>query len=109
MRDGHMAQYEPYIQNFKKKKKDKKKKKGKSKGKRKEEGRRTESEQRERKKKEKKKVFRFSLRSTEIELSVFIEVRRKVDLRIASYAWVPKSWSFVKNSTRYGISYLEYF
>ena len=29
--------------------------------------------------------FRFSLRSKEIELSVFIGVRRKVDPRIASY------------------------
>ena len=43
-----------------------------------------------------KKVFRFSLRFTEIEQSVFIGVRRKVDQRIVSYAWVSKSWSFVK-------------
>ena len=41
-------------------------------------------------------VFHFSLRSMEIEPSIFIEARRKVDPRIASYAWVPKSWSFVK-------------
>ena len=44
----------------------------------------------------KKKVFRFSIRSTKIEPSVFIRVRRKVDPRIASYVCVPKSWSFVK-------------
>ena len=43
-----------------------------------------------------KKVFRLSLRSTEIELSVFVVARRQVDPRIASYTWVPKSWSFVK-------------
>ena len=42
------------------------------------------------------KVFRFSLRSTEIEPSVFVEARRKVDPHITSYVWVPKSWSFVK-------------
>ena len=38
----------------------------------------------------------FSLRSMEIRPSVFVGVRGKVDPRIASYAWVPKSWSFVK-------------
>ena len=40
--------------------------------------------------------FYLSLRSTEIKLSVFVRARRKVDPRIASYAWVPKSWSFIK-------------
>ena len=43
-----------------------------------------------------KGVFHFSLRSTQIESLVFVGARRKVDPRIASYAWVPKSWSFVK-------------
>ena len=38
----------------------------------------------------------FSLRSTEIGPSVFIGVRDKVHLRDESYAWVPKSWTFVK-------------
>ena len=49
-----------------------------------------------RKKKKKKKVFRFSLRPMDIEPSVFVGAIRKVDPRIASYTWVPKSWSFVK-------------
>ena len=44
----------------------------------------------------KKKVFRFSIRSTKTEPSVFIRARRKVDPRIASYVCVSKSWSFVK-------------
>ena len=43
-----------------------------------------------------KGVFRLSLRCTEIKPSVFVGARRKVDPRIASYVWVPKSWSFVK-------------
>ena len=50
----------------------------------------------ERERERRKGVFRFSLRSTEIEPSVFIRAKRKVDPRIASYMWVPKSWSFVK-------------
>ena len=41
-------------------------------------------------------VFRFSLISTEIESSVFVRARRKVDPRITSYTWVQKSGSFVK-------------
>ena len=52
--------------------------------------------EREKMEKKKKKVFRFSIRSTKIEPSVFIRARRKVDPRIASYVCVPKSWSFVK-------------
>ena len=32
----------------------------------------------------------------EIGSQVFIEVEGKVDLRDESYAWTPKSWSFVK-------------
>ena len=43
-----------------------------------------------------KRVFRFSLRSTEIEPSVFVGARIKVDPRMVSYTWVPKSRSFVK-------------
>ena len=57
---------------------------------------REERRERERERERGKGVFRFSLRSTEIELSVFIGARRKVDPCIASYAWVPKSGSFVK-------------
>ena len=44
----------------------------------------------------KRKKYCFFLRSMEIESSVFFGVRRKVDPRIASYALVSKSWSFVK-------------
>ena len=49
-------------------------------------------------KREKRGVEReiFSLRSMEIGLSVFVGARGKVDPRIESYAWIPKSWSFVK-------------
>ena len=38
----------------------------------------------------------FSLRSTKIGLSVFVGAQVKVDPRNKSYAWVPKSESFVK-------------
>ena len=40
--------------------------------------------------------FRFSLRSMEIRLLVFIGAKDKVHLCDESYAWVQKSWSFVK-------------
>ena len=40
----------------------------------------------EREKGKKKRFFHFFLRSTEIEPSVFLGARRKVDPRIASYA-----------------------
>ena len=50
----------------------------------------------DRERKRKKKVFRFSVRSTKIEPSVFVGVRRKVDSHIASYAWIQKPWSFIK-------------
>ena len=43
-----------------------------------------------------KRIFRLSLRSTEIEQSVFVEARRKVDQRIANYALIQISWSLVK-------------
>ena len=44
----------------------------------------------------KKKVFLFSLRSTEIGPTVFVGVSGKVHLRDESYAWAPKSRSFIK-------------
>ena len=40
--------------------------------------------------------LRFSLRSTEIGSQVFVEAKGKVSPYIESYAWVSKSWSFVK-------------
>ena len=103
MRDGHMAQCEPCIQIKRKRKLKENDKKRERKVKRKKERRRQTvreregGEKREREKgKRGKEVFRYSLRSTKIKPSVFIGARRKVDPRIASYAWVPKSWSFVK-------------
>ena len=53
----------------------------------------------ERREREKGKMiffFLFSLRSTEIEPTVFVGVRGKVPSRIKSYASVPKFRSFVK-------------
>ena len=38
----------------------------------------------------------FFLRSMKIEQQVFVGTEGKVDLRDESYAWTPKSWSFVK-------------
>ena len=40
--------------------------------------------------------LRFFLRSTKIGSQVFVRTEGKVDLRDESYAWTPKSWSFVK-------------
>ena len=40
--------------------------------------------------------LRFFLRSTKIGPQVFVGAEGKVDLRNESYAWAPKSWSFVK-------------
>ena len=51
---------------------------------------------REREERGRERNSSFSLRSTEIGPSVFVRARGKVYPRIASYAWVPKSWSFVK-------------
>ena len=62
----------------------------------KKERRRQTGSERERRGEREEGVFCFSLRFMKIESSVFIRARRKVDPRIASYAWVPKSWSFVK-------------
>ena len=38
----------------------------------------------------------FFLRSMKIGLQVLVETEGKVDLRDESYAWTPKSWTFVK-------------
>ena len=38
----------------------------------------------------------FFIRSTKIGLQVLVGAKGKVDLRDESYAWAPKSWSFVK-------------
>ena len=40
--------------------------------------------------------LRFFLRSTKIGPQVFIGTEGKVDPCDKSYAWAPKSWSFVK-------------
>ena len=40
--------------------------------------------------------LRLFLRSTKIGSRVFVVTECKVDLRDESYAWTPKSWSFVK-------------
>ena len=40
--------------------------------------------------------LRFFLRSMKIGPQVFVGTEDKVDLRNESYAWTPKSWSFVK-------------
>ena len=40
--------------------------------------------------------FRFFFRFMKIGLQVFVGTVGKVDLRYKSYAWTPKSWSFVK-------------
>ena len=38
----------------------------------------------------------FFLRSTKIGPQVFVETEDKVNIRDESYAWTPKSWSFIK-------------
>ena len=38
----------------------------------------------------------FFLRSMKIGQQVFVETEGKVYLRDESYAWTPKSWSFIK-------------
>ena len=40
--------------------------------------------------------LRFFLRFMKIGPQVFVGTEGKVDLRDESYAWTPKSWSFVK-------------
>ena len=73
------------------------KRKTKEKGKRKKRKGEMDSErERGREERGRERNSTFSLRSTKIGSSVFVGARRKVDPRIASYVWVPKSWSFVK-------------
>ena len=55
-----------------------------------------EGEEREREREMEKYFSRFSLRYMEIGSSIFVGARRKVDSLVENYAWVPKSWSFVK-------------
>ena len=52
--------------------------------------------EREREREEKSREINFSFISMKIGSWVFVRVKGKVDPRIASYAWVPKSWNFVK-------------
>ena len=85
-----------HVSKLKKYKKDKKKKKESQKAKMKEERNEREKEREREREGGGSKKFHLSLRSKVIELSVFIGARRKVDPRIISYAWVPKSWNFVK-------------
>ena len=40
--------------------------------------------------------LRFFLRFMKIGLQIFVRAEGKIDLRDESYAWTPKSWSFVK-------------
>ena len=40
--------------------------------------------------------FCFFFRSMKIRSQVFIGIEGKIYLRDKSYAWIPKSWSFVK-------------
>ena len=40
--------------------------------------------------------LRFFFRSRKIEPQVFVGTEGKVVLRDESYAWTPKSWSFIK-------------
>ena len=51
---------------------------------------------REREERGRERNSTLSLRSMEIRPSVFVGAKDKVDPRIASYSWVPKSSSFVK-------------
>ena len=52
--------------------------------------------------------FRFFLGSTKIRPQIFFGAEGKVDLRDESYAWIPKSWSFVKLREVGVLSYLSY-
>ena len=48
------------------------------------------------KREKEKRIFCFFLRSAKIGSTVFIRARGKVHSCIESYAWVPKSRSFIK-------------
>ena len=54
-------------------------------------GARKREREREREERGRERNSTFSLRSMQIGSSIFVGVRGKVDPRIASYAWVPKS------------------
>ena len=75
-----------WIRKGKKRRKEKKKRKGRKQG-REEKTDREREEERERKK---MGIF-LAFRRSKLD-----DHRRKVDPRIAGYAWVPKSWSFFK-------------
>ena len=49
----------------------------------------------------------FFLKFTKIGPQVFVGTEGKVDLRDESYAWTPKSWSFVKLREVGVLSYLK--
>ena len=68
-----------------------KKKKGKEKGKEMREIEQREGRRGRRREKRKKNELFPAFRLSELD-----SPRRIVDLRIASYTWVPKSWNFVK-------------
>ena len=76
----------------------------------KEKGKREREEEIEKKKRKKnKKRISLSLRFTEIELSVFVGGRRKVDPHITSYAWGTKILEFRQTPRGREFSYFEYF
>ena len=77
-----------------KKEKKEKEKKGKRIGERERE--RERDRQTDRQRERNKKGFHFSLRFAETGPLVFVGEKGKVGSHIKSYAWVPKSWSFVK-------------
>ena len=49
----------------------------------------------------------FFLRTTKIELQVFIRTEGEIDLLDESYTWTPKSWSFDKLREVGVLSYLK--
>ena len=55
--------------------------------------------EKEKKKKRGEKSFNFSLRSTKIGGSVFVEPRTKDHLLYKGYAWVPKTRDFIEDSS----------
>ena len=73
-----------WIRKGKKRRKEKKKRKGNK------QGREKKSDRERERKKQKRRIFQ-AFRRLKLD-----GPRRKVDPRIARYAWVPKSWSFVK-------------
>ena len=53
---------------------------------------------RDKRRESRERNFNFSLRSTELSCSVFVEPRNKVHLHDESYAWVPKTKDFAERS-----------